>query len=135
MTAAPTTGTSALLLQVGEEWHAVALASVREVLALPPVAPVPAAPPWLAGIVNVRGDLLPAIDTGLALGAARTDATHVAVVDTATGPAALLVTGAPEPGVLADRQADGTVPASGGQYAVGDRVATAVDLDRVVGAG
>lgn len=130
--AVPTSGTPGLLLPVGEEWHAVALAAVREVLALPPIAAVPAAPRWLAGLVNVRGDLLPAVDTGRALGGAPTDATHVAVVETGRGPAALLLTGTPEPGVLGARQAEGSVAGSAGQFAAGDRVATALDLDRVV---
>lgn len=35
---------------------------VVEVVALPPVVPVPGAQDWLLGIVNVRGRLLPAID-------------------------------------------------------------------------
>ena len=129
-----TTGTAALLLPVGEEWHAVALSSVREVLALPPVASMPASPPWLAGLVNVRGELLPAVDTGRALGGSPTDATFVAVVEICTGSAAVLVTGTPEPGVLGARQGEGAAVGSAGQYAVGDRTATALDLDEVVGA-
>ena len=133
MTATATTGTAALLLPVGEEWHAVALSSVREVLALPPVASMPASPPWLAGLVNVRGELLPAVDTGRALGAAATEATHVAVVDTESGSAAVLVTGTPEPGVLGDRQAEGAAAGSAGQYAVDGRTATVLDLDGILG--
>jgi hypothetical protein len=134
MTAAAT-GTAALLLPVGAEWHAVALASVREVLEVPPIAALPGAPPWLAGLLQVRGELLPAVDTGRALGATPTDATHVAVVDTVAGPAAVLLTGTPEPGVLEGRRAEGAVAGSAGQFAVGDRVATSVDLDRVVRSG
>jgi chemotaxis signal transduction protein len=127
-----TTGTATLLLPVGDEWHAIEMASVREVLAVPPVAPMPAAPPWLAGLVNVRGELLPAIDTGRALGAGPADATHVAVVDTASGPAAVLATGAPEPGVLGERQGDGGARGSVGQYDVDGRTATALDLDAIL---
>ena len=128
------TGATALLLPVGEEWHAVALESVREVLALPAVASMPAAPPWLAGLVNVRGELLPAIDTGRALGATATEATHLAVVETSSGSAAVLVTGTPEPGVLGDRQSEGTAAGSAGQYDVAGRTATLLDLDEIVGA-
>lgn len=132
MTATATTGTTALLLPVGAEWHAVALSSVREVLAVPPVAAMPAAPEWLAGLVNVRGELLPAIDTGRALGAGPTEATHLAVVETAVGSAAVLTTGTPEPGVLGARQAGGGAPGSAGQFDVGGRTATVLDLDRVL---
>lgn len=129
-----TTGAAALLLPVGEEWHAVALSAVREVLPLPPIASLPASPPWLAGLVNVRGELLPAVDTGRALGGSETQATYVAVVEAATGSAAVLVTGTPEPGVLGERQGEGGAVGSAGQYAVDDRTATALDLDAVVGA-
>lgn len=132
-TTTATTGTAALLLPVGAEWHAVALSSVREVLALPPVAALPASPAWLAGLVNVRGELLPAIDSGRALGAGPTVATHIAVVDTAAGPVAVLATGTPEPGVLGVRQGDGGAPGSAGQLDVGGRTATALDLDGLVG--
>lgn len=132
MAAPATTGTPALLLPVGEEWHAVALSSVREVLAIPTVAPLPAAPVWLAGLVNVRGEILPAVDTGRALGAGPTEASHVAVVDTAAGPAAVLVTGPPEPSVLGERQGDGAVLGSGGHHDVDGRVATVLDLDALL---
>ena len=62
-----TTASPALVLPVGDEWHAVALPSVREVLAVPAIAPTPGAPAWLAGLVNVRGEILAAVDTGRAL--------------------------------------------------------------------
>ena len=102
------------MLPVGDEWHAVALPSVREVLAAPAIAPLPDSPRWLAGLVNVRGEILPTIDTGRALGQGTTEATHVAVVETAAGPVAVLTTGPPEPAVLGHRQGDGRGPGGGG---------------------
>lgn len=125
----------ALLLPVGEEWHAVALPSVREVLAVPAVAPLPATPAWLAGLVNVRGEILPAVDTGQALGGGATAGTHLVVVDTTSGPVAVLVTGTPDAGVLGDRRGDGVAVGSAGHYGVEDgRIVTLLQLDALVGA-
>ena len=35
---------------------------VMEILTLPPVTPVPGAHPWMLGVANVRGTLLPVVD-------------------------------------------------------------------------
>lgn len=35
---------------------------VVEILPLPPVTPVPGAQPWMLGVANVRGNLLPVVD-------------------------------------------------------------------------
>ena len=35
---------------------------VMEILSLPPVTPVPGAEPWMLGIANIRGSLLPVVD-------------------------------------------------------------------------
>jgi purine-binding chemotaxis protein CheW len=128
-----TTASPALVFPVGDEWHAVALPSVREVLAVPPIAPMPASPPWLAGLVNVRGEILPAVDTGRALGQGVIEPTHVAVLDTANGAVAVLATGTPEPLVLGLRQGDGGCAGAAGRYAVDDdRVATVLDIEAML---
>ncbi|MGE0080486.1 MAG: chemotaxis protein CheW [Thiohalomonadaceae bacterium] len=59
--------------EVRKIWHGVGfrlggialvvpLGQVREVLVSPPVSRVPGAKPWVAGIANVRGTLLPILD-------------------------------------------------------------------------
>ena len=35
---------------------------IVEILPLPPVTPVPGAQPWMLGVANVRGSLLPVVD-------------------------------------------------------------------------
>jgi purine-binding chemotaxis protein CheW len=131
--ASATSASTALVLPVGDEWHAVALPSVREVLAAPAIAPLPDSPRWLAGLVNVRGEILPTIDTGRALGQGTTEPTHVAVVETAVGPVAVLTTGPPEPAVLGHRQGDGRGPGAAARYAIDEhRVATVLDLEALV---
>lgn len=44
------------------ETYAVPIRFVREVLAIKELTPVPCAPPFVAGIVNVRSQILPVID-------------------------------------------------------------------------
>ena len=59
------------------------LEQVDEILTVPPLTRVPLAKPWVLGIANVRGNLLPVMDLGafLGLGAtARDEATRVIAV-------------------------------------------------------
>lgn len=44
------------------------MSDIQEVLGLPPLSRVPGAKPWLLGIANVRGQLLPVMDLRLFLG-------------------------------------------------------------------
>lgn len=67
---------------------------VREVLEMPKVTRVPRAKPWLMGVANVRGDLLPVIDLGCLLGREQTrlsDASRVVVLNDDDVPAGFLV--------------------------------------------
>lgn len=51
-----------------DDWFLAPRPDVSEVLSPPEYTRVPGAKPWLLGIANVRGDLLPIIDLGLLLG-------------------------------------------------------------------
>jgi purine-binding chemotaxis protein CheW len=120
--------TRAILLPVGRDWFALPPVALQEVVADPDVTPVPAAPPTVRGLLNVRGQILPLLDTGALLGLdppARCP--FAVVVRTAHGPAALAVTGMPEPAELAwlvgPTRARGTV----GAYAAGERIAVMLD--------
>lgn len=89
---------------------------------------MPTAPPTVRGLFNVRGQIVPLLDTGALLGLELTAASPFAVVvQTPHGPAGLSVTGMPEPAELAwlvgPTRARGTV----GAYAAGERVAVMLD--------
>lgn len=60
----------AVLLRVGASRYAVAMADVAEVATVPAVTRVPGAPPWLLGVANWRGRMLPVLDLRPLLGAA-----------------------------------------------------------------
>ena len=48
--------------RIGSRRLAAGFDEVREILPLPPVTPVPGAQPWMLGVANVRGSLLPVVD-------------------------------------------------------------------------
>lgn len=57
-------------IRIGSERFVVARAEVREVLMLPAgITRVPGAKPWVRGLANVRGHLLPIVDLRMFLGA------------------------------------------------------------------
>jgi chemotaxis signal transduction protein len=57
-----TTSEKVVVFELGETLLAVPLLAVLEVVALPPVTPLPQSPDWLWGVVNLRGEIVPAID-------------------------------------------------------------------------
>ena len=48
--------------RIGQRRLASAYGEVREILPLPQITPVPGAQPWMLGVANVRGSLLPIVD-------------------------------------------------------------------------
>lgn len=54
--------------RVGRQWLGLPVATVQEVLTAQRLAPVPLAPPAVAGFLNLRGQIVTAIDLRTALG-------------------------------------------------------------------
>jgi len=82
-------------LRMGGETFLVAREETREILPLPAVLTrVPGAKPWLKGLANVRGALLPVLDLRQLLGSGATQttrSTRVVIVNHREIPAGLLV--------------------------------------------
>ncbi|MCP4457412.1 MAG: hypothetical protein GY816_05205 [Cytophagales bacterium] len=73
-----------LSFAMGEELFAMNVTKVIEILEVSKITPVPRAPSYLAGIVDVRGKVLPLIDTRVKLGLTPTEFnvnTCIVVVD------------------------------------------------------
>jgi len=105
----------ALLLSVGAGSYALPLERVQEVLRRPVVVPLPGAPGAVLGVVDVRGEIVPVLDTAVLLGGAPGAGTpYVAVARTAAGPAGLVADGEPQ-----------TAPVPGGEIEL-------LDLDALV---
>jgi twitching motility protein PilI len=89
---------SGIGFRLGPDWYVAPMAEVAEVLPVPPTTRVPGVKPWVAGIANVRGRLLPLVDLNLYLQAASGPDTvpdpvarklrRVLVVDTVPDPVA-----------------------------------------------
>jgi purine-binding chemotaxis protein CheW len=63
----PTAEVEVLVFELGGRCFAVPLAGVREVFNLGPLTPVPTAPPAVAGVTSLRGQVLPVVDLALLL--------------------------------------------------------------------
>ncbi|HET9619979.1 MAG TPA: chemotaxis protein CheW [Kofleriaceae bacterium] len=57
-----TTLTSYITFKLGDELFAIDVARVREVLDLTEITRVPTSPPYMRGVVNVRGSAIPVVD-------------------------------------------------------------------------
>ncbi len=61
-------GARHLSFRLGKEEYALELASVRETIKVPQVTEVPLNPPYVAGVVSIRGAVVPVIDLRRRLG-------------------------------------------------------------------
>jgi purine-binding chemotaxis protein CheW len=123
----------ALLIDVGGDWYALGLASVREVLPVPELTPAPGGPPALRGLFNLRGTVLPLLDTGSLLGLERSPAAYAVVVDTGTGPAGLTAGAMPRTARLEEPAGAGELPGTVARFSTDAvPVATLLDVDALV---
>jgi len=71
-----------ITFQVGSQLFAIDIMAIREIRAWSPTTRLPHVPDYIAGVVNLRGTVLPVIDLAARLGWGRTDPTvrHVIIV-------------------------------------------------------
>ena len=126
---APVTAVHALLLPVGADLYALPLDWAREVVAAPALTRLATAPPLVVGLFNLRGQIVPLLDTAALLGLGRVETIEYAVVVTsAQGLAGLAATGFPRRQTLDAPTGAAELPGTTGQYRVGSQVATLLDL-------
>jgi twitching motility protein PilI len=80
--------------RVGSRQLVTGIDEITELLAVPTLTPVPGTQPWLLGVANVRGNLVPVIDFARFLFGERTqhsDRTRLLVVRQGSGNVALMV--------------------------------------------
>jgi purine-binding chemotaxis protein CheW len=86
MTEYVTTGSAArrelIAFRIGEQVFCVDIMAVREIRGWTPATPLPRAPAYMRGVINLRGAVLPIVDLGSRLGLQTTEATarHVIMV-------------------------------------------------------
>jgi len=118
----------ALLLPVGSDLYALPLEWAREVVAAPAVTRLVTAPGAVLGLFNLRGQIIPLLDTAALLGTGSTEtAAFAIVVDGADGLAGLATTGVPRRETLGAPVAPSELAGTTGQFRVGQEVATLLD--------
>ena len=123
----------ALLIPVAGDLYALELRGVREVLATPELTPLPGAPPAVCGLFNLRGTIVPLMDTSTLLGLGRAEPRFAVVADTAEGPAALTAGALPTTARLEDLAGPAELPGAVARFAIADGgVATLIDVDALM---
>jgi purine-binding chemotaxis protein CheW len=77
---------------IGKAEFGVAVLTVREIMGIQDITAVPQTPPYLKGVINLRGKIIPVIDLRLKFGLATIDYTQrtcIIVVQVKTGAALL----------------------------------------------
>ena len=71
-----------IAFRVGQQEFCVDIMSVREIRGWTPATPLPHAPPFVKGVINLRGTVLPILDLSERLGLGETEpsARHVIIV-------------------------------------------------------
>lgn len=118
----------ALLLPVGADLYALPVDWAREVVAAPPLTPLATAPAVVLGLFNLRGQIVPLLDTAtlLALGRIETTA-FAAVVNSSQGLVGLATTGLPRRQMLDAPIGPSALPGTTELYRVGTQVAALLD--------
>ncbi len=87
-------GQKFLTFFLDEEEYGIEILSVREIIGLLPVTPVPESPHYVRGIVNLRGQVVPVVDLRVKFSMApapNTDETCIVVVRCSAGELGLVV--------------------------------------------
>jgi purine-binding chemotaxis protein CheW len=83
-----TRATQYLAFRLASDQYAISILRVREILEFGSITRVPSAPPWVRGVFNLRGAVVPVVDLAVKLGLPASIATRrscVVVVETTRG--------------------------------------------------
>lgn len=100
-----------LRLRCGDQAYAIELLKIREVVLPSPLLAMRGAAPCLAGVMNLRGQVVPVVDLGLQLGGAaviETPATRIVVLEDNGEVLGLRVTSVEDVVLVGDGQIEGT---------------------------
>jgi purine-binding chemotaxis protein CheW len=126
-------GLDAILVPVGDDVYAVPIGWMREVVIAPQLTPLVTAPQVVMGLFNLRGEIVPLLDTAALLGVGRTGSVaYVVVLQTQLGPVGLSVTSFPSRAILVDQLGPCDLTGTAGTYRVGDTVAVLLDVEAVL---
>jgi chemotaxis signal transduction protein len=122
------TAVQALLLPVGDDFYALPVSWIREVVAAPELTELVTAPDRVLGLFNLRGQIVPLLDTAALLGIGSIDRVAFAVVvNWDQGPTGLAVTAFPHRVELEQPTGPSDLPGTLGLFQAGHRIATLLD--------
>jgi len=122
-----------LVMAVNDAFFAVPMATVHQVLRHPKVTRVPLSPAGLLGVVNVRGEIVAFLDTGVLTGTGSLDDPPFAVL--VSGETEMVALAAEDLPIAADFEepvGPGTQPGELGVYSSGGRLVVLVDIEELV---
>jgi len=95
-TSATATGGKFLTFFLDQEEYGIEILSVREIIGLLPVTPVPQTPYYVQGVVNLRGQVIPVVDLRLKFDMAGIDSTEETCI-------IVVQTGGAQLGIIVDK--------------------------------
>jgi purine-binding chemotaxis protein CheW len=121
-----------LIFGVNTAFFAVPMDTVHQVLRHPLVTTIPLSPPGLLGVVNVRGEIVPLLDTGVLTGTGSLNQSPFAVL--VSGQKDMVALAAEELPIAADFEepvGPGSRPGELGVYSSGGRLVVLIDIDEL----
>ena len=125
--------TRVLVIAANDAYFAVPMALVHQVLRHPLVTRIPLSPAGLLGVVNVRGEIVPLLDTAVLTGTGSLSEPPFAVL--VSGDDDMVALAAQELPIAADFNepvGPGTQPGEVGVYSDGGRLVVLIDVEELV---
>lgn len=130
-----------ITFEVADQLFGLDIMAIREIRAWTPVTRLPHVPHYVAGVVNLRGTVLPVIDLAARLGWQATQATprHAIIVAQVAGQSRGLIVDSVSDIVTLATDAlqpppttgDGVIPLIDGLAAIDDRMVMVLDLEKL----
>jgi purine-binding chemotaxis protein CheW len=125
-----------VLLPVRADLYALPVEWVQQVVAAPSVTRLVTAPSPVIGLFNLRGEIIPLLDTAALLGIGRlTSPAFAVVLHSSLGPVALAATELPGNLSLDGPAAASDLPGTAGTYQAGELLLVLLDPSTLLAAG
>jgi purine-binding chemotaxis protein CheW len=122
-----------VLIPVGEDLFAIPIGWVREVVTAPLLTGLVTAPVMVLGLFNLRGEIVPLLDTASLLGLGSVgDVVFALVLQTHLGPVGLSASAFPKRAFLDEPLGPSELACSSGSYRVGQHVAVLLDIQALL---
>jgi purine-binding chemotaxis protein CheW len=124
-----------VIFSLGAEEYALPITRVQEIIRYSEPRNVASPTPWIRGVINLRGRIVPVCDLAERLGleVERPDTAKIVIVETAAGTAGVIVDEVQEVLTVEDEQLE-PAPAAASDHVdaiakIGDRLAVLLDID------